>query len=242
MTLRGAECLRRAEVVVLDALVDRRVLSHCSPGVKVIEAGKRGGGRVFLRQPAINRLLVRLAMAGKTVVRLKGGDPYFFGRGAEEAEALADRGIPFEVVPGVSSVTSVPGFAGIPLTHRGHASVLTVVTGHEGREKPLFGGKRRQGGSAPGTRRGLGENITKRNVGDFDGTQAVVGHFPKTFGFGMAACTSGGGDSVGQLGDPAHRSRYLGRHRLAGQTGRPWGASRDCDWRCGRAWQKTRLV
>jgi uroporphyrinogen III methyltransferase/synthase len=139
MTLRGAECLRRAEVVVLDALVDRRVLSHCSPGVKIIEAGKRGGGRVFLRQPAINRLLVRLAKAGKTVVRLKGGDPYFFGRGAEEAEALADQGISFEVVPGVSAVTSVPGFAGIPLTHRGHASVLTVVTGHEGRENPYLG-------------------------------------------------------------------------------------------------------
>ena len=139
LTLRGVECLHRAQVVVLDALVDRRVLSHCSPDVKVIEAGKRGGGRVFLRQPAINRLLVRLAKSGKTVVRLKGGDPYFFGRGAEEAEALADQGIPFEVVPGVSSVTSVPGFAGIPLTHRGHASVLTVVTGHEGLENPYLG-------------------------------------------------------------------------------------------------------
>jgi uroporphyrinogen III methyltransferase/synthase len=139
MTLRGVECLRRADVVLMDALVDRQILSHCSPHVKIIEAGKRGGGRVFLRQPAINRLLVRLAKAGKTVVRLKGGDPYFFGRGAEEAEALADHRIPFEVVPGVSSVTSVPGFAGIPLTHRGHASVLTVVTGHEGRENPYLG-------------------------------------------------------------------------------------------------------
>jgi uroporphyrinogen III methyltransferase/synthase len=139
MTLRGAECLRRAETVVIDALVDRRVLSHCSPGVKIIEAGKRGGGKVFLRQAAINRLLVRLAKSGKTVVRLKGGDPYFFGRGAEEAEALADNNVPFEVVPGVSAVTSVPGFAGIPLTHRGHASALTVVTGHEGRENPYLG-------------------------------------------------------------------------------------------------------
>ncbi|MBK8871986.1 MAG: uroporphyrinogen-III C-methyltransferase [Elusimicrobia bacterium] len=139
ITLRGVECLRQADAVVLDALVDRRVLSHCSPGVRIIEAGKRGGGRVFLRQPAINRLLVRLARSGKTVVRLKGGDPYFFGRGAEEAEALADQNIPFEVVPGVSSVTSVPGFAGIPLTHRGHASTVTVVTGHQGRENPYLG-------------------------------------------------------------------------------------------------------
>jgi siroheme synthase len=78
ITVRGVECLRQADAVVLDALVDRRVLSHCSPGVRIIEAGKRGGGRVFLRQPAINRLLVRLARAGKTVVRLKGGRPLFF--------------------------------------------------------------------------------------------------------------------------------------------------------------------
>ncbi|MBK8575289.1 MAG: uroporphyrinogen-III C-methyltransferase [Elusimicrobia bacterium] len=157
MTLRGVECLRRADVVVLDALVDRRVLSHCSPGVKIIEAGKRGGGRVFLRQPAINRLLVRLAKSGKTVVRVKGGDPYFFGRGAEEAEALADQKIPFEVVPGVSSVTSVPGFAGIPLTHRGHASVLTVVTGHEGRENPYLG----ESAGQSERRRGPGVDWTK---------------------------------------------------------------------------------
>lgn len=156
MTLRGAECLRRAEVVVVDALVDRRVLSHCSPGVKIIEAGKRGGGRVFLRQPAINRLLVRLAKSGKTVVRLKGGDPYFFGRGAEEAEALADQGIPFEVVPGVSAVTSVPGFAGIPLTHRGHASTVTVVTGHEGRENPYL----RESAGQSARRRGPGVDWT----------------------------------------------------------------------------------
>lgn len=139
MTVRGGECLGRAEVVVLDALVDRRVLKHCRAGVKIIDAGKRGDGRVRMRQPEINRLLVRLARAGKTVVRLKGGDPFFFGRGAEEAEVLVDHGVPFEVVPGVSAATSVPGFAGIPLTHRGHASVVTVVTGHEGRENPYLG-------------------------------------------------------------------------------------------------------
>ena len=157
ITLRGVECLRQADVVVLDALVDRRVLRHCPPGVQIIEAGKRGGGRVFLRQPAINRLLVRLARAGKTVVRLKGGDPYFFGRGAEEAEALADQNIPFEVVPGVSSATAVPGFAGIPLTHRGHASTVTVVTGHEGRENPYLGDSVGQAAR----RRGPGVDWTK---------------------------------------------------------------------------------
>jgi siroheme synthase len=110
-----------------------------------------------LRQPAINRLIVRLAKAGENRRAVKGGDPYFFGRGAEEAEALADQGIPFEVVPGVSSVTSVPGLAGIPLTHRGHASVLTVVTGHEGRENPYLG--KSAGQSA--RRRGPGVDWTK---------------------------------------------------------------------------------
>jgi siroheme synthase len=85
LTLRGAEVLARADDVVLDALVDRRVLDHCRPDVKVADAGKRGDGRVRMRQPEINRLLARLAARGRTVVRLKGGDPYFFGRGGEEA-------------------------------------------------------------------------------------------------------------------------------------------------------------
>jgi uroporphyrinogen III methyltransferase/synthase len=130
LTLRGAACLAAADVVVVDALVDRRVLEHGRPGVRVIDAGKRGHGRAILRQPAINRLLVRLAKSGKTVCRLKGGDPYFFGRGGEEAECLARSGVPFEVVPGVSSVTAVPAYAGVPVTHRDFTSVLTVVTGH----------------------------------------------------------------------------------------------------------------
>lgn len=124
--------------MVVDALVDRRLLEHCRPGARVIDAGKRGYGRVFMRQPEIDRFLVRLAKAGNTVVRLKGGDPCFFGRGGEEAEVLAKAGVPFEIVPGVSSVTAVPAYAGIPLTHRGRASVVTVVTGHEGRENPYL--------------------------------------------------------------------------------------------------------
>lgn len=138
LTLRGAALLSQADVVVLDALVDRRVLRHCRPGVRVIDAGKRGHGRVIMKQPAINALLVRWARAGRRVVRLKGGDPYVFGRGGEEAACLAEAGIPFEVVPGVSSVVAAPSFAGIPLTHRGLASTVTVVTGHEGRENPYL--------------------------------------------------------------------------------------------------------
>jgi uroporphyrinogen III methyltransferase/synthase len=130
ITLRGARLLGRADVVVMDALVNRRLLGHCRPGARVVDAGKRGDGRVRLGQGRINSLLVALARRGKTVVRLKGGDPYFFGRGGEEAEHLFRWGIPFEVVPGVTSVTAVPAYAGIPVTHRGRASQVTVVTGH----------------------------------------------------------------------------------------------------------------
>jgi uroporphyrinogen III methyltransferase / synthase len=138
ITLRGAACLARADAVVLDALADRRLLAHAKPAVRVIDAGKRGRGRVIMRQPRINALLVRLARAGKTVVRLKGGDPCFFGRGGEEADFLRAHGIPFEIVPGVSSIAAVPAYAGIPLTHRGLSSTVTVVTGHEGRENPYL--------------------------------------------------------------------------------------------------------
>lgn len=135
ITLRGAECLALADAVMVDALVDMRLLSHCRPGVQILNAGKRGHGPVAMRQPAINQWLLRLARGGKNVVRLKGGDPYFFGRGGEEAAYLDDHGVPFEVVPGVSSVSAAPSYAGIPLTHRDHASMVTVVTGHEKTEE-----------------------------------------------------------------------------------------------------------
>lgn len=152
LTLRGAEALARADAVVMDALADRRLLSHCRPNVQVIDAGKRGHAKVIMRQPDINKLLVRLGRAGKTVVRLKGGDPYFFGRGGEEAECLHAHGIPFEVVPGVSSAVAVPSFAGIPVTHRGLTSTVTVVTGHEGLENPYLreGSKERAAHQGPG--------------------------------------------------------------------------------------------
>jgi uroporphyrinogen III methyltransferase/synthase len=152
ITLRGAEALSKADAVVVDALADRRLLAHCRPGVKVVDAGKRGDGKTLMRQPEINRVLGRLAARGLTVVRLKGGDPYFFGRGGEEAAYLADRGVPFEVVPGVSSVLAVPSYAGIPLTHRGLTSTVTVVTGHEGLENPYLreSSRERAGRSGPG--------------------------------------------------------------------------------------------
>lgn len=129
LTLRGAELLRRADVVVYDALVNAELLSLAPASAEVIFGGKRAGDDPG-RQDELNQLLIQKAQAGKTVVRLKGGDPYVFGRGGEEAEQLADAGIPFEVVPGVSSFVAVPSYAGIPLTHRGLASRLTLITGH----------------------------------------------------------------------------------------------------------------
>ena len=129
MTVRGLELLRRAHVVVYDRLVDPRLLDE-APRARRIFAGKASGNHA-LPQERINALLIMHARRGRRVVRLKGGDPFVFGRGGEEAEALAHARIPFEVVPGVSSAVAVPAYAGIPLTHRGVASSFAVVTGHE---------------------------------------------------------------------------------------------------------------
>jgi len=128
MTVRGLELLRRAQVVVYDRLVDPRLLDE-APRARRIFAGKASGNHA-LPQEQINALLIRQARRGRRVVRLKGGDPFVFGRGGEEAEALARARIPFEIVPGVSSAVAVPAYAGIPVTHRGVASSFTVVTGH----------------------------------------------------------------------------------------------------------------
>jgi uroporphyrinogen III methyltransferase/synthase len=130
LTLRGAELLQRADVVVYDALVNTELLRLAPASAEIIYGGKRAREHP-LPQSELNKLLIARAQAGKTVVRLKGGDPYVFGRGGEEAEELADAGIPFEVVPGVSSFVAVPNYAGIPLTHRGFSSKITLITGHE---------------------------------------------------------------------------------------------------------------
>jgi uroporphyrinogen III methyltransferase/synthase len=130
LTLRGKELLERAEVVIYDGLVSRELLRFAPPSAEIIYGGKHDRTRC-VSQAELNALLLAKALEGKRVVRLKGGDPFVFGRGGEEAEALAAAGIPFEVVPGVSSVHSVPCYAGIPLTHRHYASSVTIVTGHD---------------------------------------------------------------------------------------------------------------
>lgn len=123
ITVRGLELLRSCDVVVYDRLVsDELVEETPSDALRICRDG--------LDQDAVNELLVRLGRAGLEVVRLKGGDPYVFGRGGEEVLALADDGVPFEVVPGVSALAAVPAAAGIPVTHRGVSSTVTIATGH----------------------------------------------------------------------------------------------------------------
>jgi uroporphyrinogen III methyltransferase/synthase len=130
LTLRGAELLGGADVVVYDALVNPELLKLAPKTSEIIYGGKRAREHA-IPQKGLNDLLIAKAREGKTVVRLKGGDPYVFGRGGEEAEKLADASIPFEVVPGVSSFVAVPNYAGVPLTHRDFCSRLTLITGHE---------------------------------------------------------------------------------------------------------------
>lgn len=134
ITLRGVECLRQAEVVVYDYLANEQLLNHAPVDAELIYAGKIGG-RHNQDQEEINRLLVERGLQGKTVVRLKGGDPFVFGRGGEECEALSAAGVPFEVVPGVTAAVGAAAYAGIPLTHRDFTASVTLVTGQEGKDK-----------------------------------------------------------------------------------------------------------
>jgi uroporphyrin-III C-methyltransferase len=133
ITVRGLQLLHSAQVIVYDQLVNLELLEETPSTAIRIFVGKQAG-RHCIAQEEINRILIDHARLGYEVVRLKGGDPFVFGRGGEEAEALADAEIPFEIVPGVSSAVAVPAYAGIPLTHRKFASSFAVVTGHEARQ------------------------------------------------------------------------------------------------------------
>ncbi|MDR3289251.1 MAG: uroporphyrinogen-III C-methyltransferase [Peptococcaceae bacterium] len=130
LTVKGTECIAKAEVLVYDRLVSKRLLDYAPPTCERIYVGKTPE-RHTLRQEEINAVLVAKGLQGKTVTRLKGGDPFVFGRGGEEAEALLNAGVPFEVVPGITSAVAAPAYAGIPVTHRDLTSSFIVVTGHE---------------------------------------------------------------------------------------------------------------
>ena len=136
ITVRGKQLLERAEVVVYDYLANKKFLQYVPKGAEFIYVGKKGGVHHACTQEEINQLLVERARAGRTVVRLKGGDPFIFGRGGEEIEELVKAGIPFEVVPGVTSATAAATYAGIPITHRRFTSTVAFITGHEDPTKP----------------------------------------------------------------------------------------------------------
>ena len=151
VTLRVKELVERAEVIVFDYLCNPEMLKWAPPGAEIIYAGKKAGQHT-LKQDEINALIVKKTGEGKRVVRLKGGDPLLFGRGGEEAVALADAGLRFEIIPGVTSAIAAPAYAGIPITHREHASQITIFTGHEDPTKPGSSLDYAQLATLPGTR------------------------------------------------------------------------------------------
>ena len=135
ISVKGLRLIQSADAIVFDRLVDRRLLDNASEDAELIDVGKIPGKRIN-RQEDINGLLIELGRAGRKVVRLKGGDPFVFGRGGEEAEAMEEAGVAFEIVPGITSAIAAPAYAGIPLTHRKLASSFTIVTGSEDPTKP----------------------------------------------------------------------------------------------------------
>ncbi|MEX0906142.1 MAG: uroporphyrinogen-III C-methyltransferase [Balneolaceae bacterium] len=137
ITIRGANVIKKADVIVYDRLANPELLSFSSEDSEHIYVGKRPG-KPSVSQDQINRILIAKSKEGKTVARLKGGDPFVFGRGGEECEALAGEGISFEIVPGISSALAAPAYAGIPLTHRNTARSFTVVTGYTRNQEELF--------------------------------------------------------------------------------------------------------
>ena len=151
VTLRAKECIGRADVLVYDALSSPELLQWTKAGCEKIDVGKRAKGHT-LPQDQINALIVEKTQAGKIVVRLKGGDPMIFGRGGEEAAELAAAGVPFEIVPGISSAIAGPCYAGIPVTHRDHCTQLTIFTGHEDPTKGYSSIDYAQLAKAPGTK------------------------------------------------------------------------------------------
>jgi len=133
LTIKAVRALARADVVLIDDLVNRAVLEHVRSDARIIEVGKRGGCKLSYKstpQPFIQKLMLRLARSGRVVARVKGGDPFMFGRGGEEVEALRAARIPYEVISGITAGIAVPAALGIPVTHREHAVGVTFVTGH----------------------------------------------------------------------------------------------------------------
>ncbi len=151
LTVRGAELLAQADVVLVDRLVHPDVLTHCRKDCEVVDVGKTSWTGTAPRQEEINAQLVTHARAGRRVVRLKGGDPFVFGRGSEEAQALVEAGVAVRVVPGISSALAAPAYAGIPVTARGITQDVCVVTGHLDPDDPASRVRWKALATGPGT-------------------------------------------------------------------------------------------
>lgn len=203
ITLKGARVLGEADVILYDRLVDPGLLELCRPDALRVFVGKRCG-KASVTQREINRTMIRYARDGLRVVRLKGGDPFVFGRGGEECLALAREGIPFEVVPGVSSATSVPAYAGIPVTHRNVAAGFTVISGH------LHGETAPHNWTALAASPTLVVLMGLRNLGDIATRLMDAGKPGDTPAAVIQAGTGGGQRTVvGPLGRIAHEAREL---------------------------------
>ncbi|MDR3405453.1 MAG: uroporphyrinogen-III C-methyltransferase [Chthoniobacter sp.] len=176
VTLKVKELVQEAEVIVYDYLCNPEILAWAPADVEIIYAGKKAGQHT-LKQEEIDALLVEKTRAGKRVVRLKGGDPFLFGRGGEEAEALAAAGLRFEIIPGVTSALSAPAYAGIPVTHRDHAAQLTIFTGHEDPTKTESSLDFKQLATTPGTKVML---MGVERIGVITGRLIENGASPKT--------------------------------------------------------------
>jgi uroporphyrinogen III methyltransferase / synthase len=236
MTRRGAELLARADVVVYDALINPQLLALAPPTAERVYGGKRSKRHALL-QGELNDLLVAKARKGKTVVRLKGGDPCTFGRGGEEAEQLAAAGIPFEIVPGVSSVVAAPTYAGIPLTHREYCSSFTVFTGHEAPDSDESSIDWEQLARTPGTKvvvmglrhiRQIADKLVAHGMAastpvamirwgttarqeSIEGTLATIGDVAEGVGFGAPAVTV-----IGEVVKLRERLNWFENRRLFG--------------------------
>ena len=176
VTLKAKACLEKADVLIYDALANPELLSWVPSHCEKINAGKRADKHV-LKQEETNDLIVQKTLEGKVVVRLKGGDPMIFGRGGEEAAELAEAGVPYEIVPGISSAIAGPAYAGVPVTHRDHCSMLTLFTGHEDPTKGETSLNYEQLAKTPGTKVFL---MGVKRMGEICGTLVEKGADPET--------------------------------------------------------------
>ncbi len=206
LTARALELIAAADVVIYDRLIPESALGAARPGAELLYAGKEGGGP-SMPQTEIERLLIEHGAAGKLVVRLKGGDPFVFGRGGEEAEALHQAKVPFEVVPGVTAGVAAPAYAGIPVTHRDAASAVAFITGHEDPAKPGSALDWQALAAFPGT---LVVYMGVRQLSAISDRLIAAGRDPGA---------TGGRDRARHASGPAHRGRDACDARERGSFG-----------------------